>query len=720
MDVQTNTFCASGMHLPNGSYVTFGGNGAIGRGGNIGSQLNPSGSGAWDSVYQDFDGSKSIRILNPCTSSVNFADPSCQWFDNPSVLSMQKQRWYSSAEALSDGSIVLIGGFVNGGYINRNTPNTDPQLEGGAAEPTYEFFPANGRAPQVMQFMITTSGLNAYAHAFLMSSGKMLVQANFSTSESVFARLTFIPKRLILVLWDYNANVETPLPDMPGRVIRVYPASGAVAMLPLTPANNYTPTILFCGGSDMPDPDWGNYSYPAINTWLYPASSDCQRLTPEPADGSAPVYEQDDNMLQGRSMGQFIILPNGQMLVINGGLNGTAGYATNTPQTPSYSDMPYGMSLASGPVGQPAIYDPTQPKGQRWSNAGLASSQIARLYHSSAILLPDASVLVAGSNPNVDVNLTTVFPTEYRAEIFYPSYFQATTRPAPTGMPTTISYGGNPFDITIPASSYSGSSNDAASNATVVLVRGGFTTHAMNMGQRFMQLNNTYTVQSDGTIVLHCAQAYPNPNIFQPGPALLFVNINGIPSNGTMVIVGSGQTGQQPTSSASTLPPSVRVDTATGSANGASTSSGNGNGNASNASNGTTSHTGAIIGAAVGAFVAIGVIAALIGFFISRRRRAAASASAPYPMTIDTGGRTVAGAIGTRAIRTSDSSAFVPLQHDNHSHAWNASSTSLAAPYKDYDDAGSGRRGSGMGMSMDYDPYSRVPMGQEGGQPRRY
>jgi Domain of unknown function (DUF1929) len=511
---------------------------------------------------------------------------------------------------------------------------------------------------------------------------------------------------------------------MPGRVIRVYPASGAVAMLPLTPANNYTPTILFCGGSDMPDQDWGNYASPAINTWEYPASSDCQRLTPERPDGSPPAYEQDDNMLQGRSMGQFIILPDGKILVVNGGLNGTAGYSTSTPQTPSYSNMPFGMSLASGPVGQPAIYDPTKPKGQRWSNTGLDTSQIPRLYHSSAILLPDASVLIAGSNPNVDVNLTTPFPTEYRAEIFYPPYFQATTRPAPTGMPKTISYGGNPFDITIPASSYSGSANNAANGATVVLVRGGFTTHAMNMGQRFMQLNNTFTVQNDGSIILHCAQAYPNPNLLQPGPALLFVTINDIPSNGTMVTVGNGQIGQQPTSPPSTLPASVLVDSASGSANGTNPNSGSGNANST--SSGSTSHTGAIIGGVVGAIAVIGILGALVGAFIARRRRAAASASAsasasaPYPMTIDAGVRAVASVGGVREMRSSDSSAFMPLQQDNRSHAWNASTASLAAPYKDFDDAGSGRGGSGMGISMDYDPYAREPMGQGMGQSYRY
>ena len=330
-------------------------------------------------------------------------------------------------------------------------------------------------------------------------------------------------------------------------------------MLPLTPRNGYNPTLIFCGGqSGLSDNDWGSYGYPNVNTWTIPASADCQRITPEPTDGSSPAYVQDDDLPIGRTMGQFIALPDGTMLLLNGGAYGTAGYATMTGQAASLAQMPYGESLATDPVFQPLIYNPNAASGSRWSNAGLSNSTVPRLYHSTAVLLPDGSVMVAGSNPNADVNLTTTYSTTYTAEYFYPSYFGASKRPAPQNVPSTLSYGGNYFDITLPPSCYNGDANDAAGNTTVWLIRPGFSTHSMNMGQRSLQLNNTYTVQSNGTITIHTAQLPPYPNIFQPGPALLFVTIDGIPSNGTFVTVGSGQVAAQPTAAVSVLPASVR------------------------------------------------------------------------------------------------------------------------------------------------------------------
>ena len=72
-------------------------------------------------------------------------------------------------------------------------------------------------------------------------------------------------------------------------------------MLLLTSANNYTSTVLFCGGSDMPV-DYYKNDWP-FSDGTYPASANCQHLIPEPPDGSSPAYEQDDDMLERHMMG---------------------------------------------------------------------------------------------------------------------------------------------------------------------------------------------------------------------------------------------------------------------------------------------------------------------------------------------------------------------------------------------------------------------------------
>jgi hypothetical protein len=71
-------------------------------------------SAEYDETYKDYDGTKSIRVINPCKGDPSSWGPECQWFDDATVMSMQSQRWYSTAESLADGSVVMIGGFANG------------------------------------------------------------------------------------------------------------------------------------------------------------------------------------------------------------------------------------------------------------------------------------------------------------------------------------------------------------------------------------------------------------------------------------------------------------------------------------------------------------------------------------------------------------------------------------------------------------------------------
>ncbi len=487
---------------------------------------------------------------------------------------------------------------------------------------------------------------------------------------------------------------------MPNGVIRVYPASGATAMLPLTPANNYTPTILFCGGNTMTDAQWGDYGGPNVDTWNILASRDCQRLTPEPTDGSQPHYEQDDEMLEPRAMSQFIVLPNGKFLLLNGVQKGTGGYALFTKNT-TEPNMPFGRSLATDPVMTPVIYDPNAPKGSRWSNQGLSPSKIPRLYHSSAMLLPDGSIIAAGSNPNPDVNLTTVYPTEYRADIFFPPYFSASVRPSPQNLPSTLSYGGPYFNITIPPSSYSGNINDSADATTVVIIRGGFTTHAMNMGQRYMQLNNTYTVKKDGSIVLHVSQLPPNPNLFQPGPALLFVNINGIPSTGKYVIIGNGNIGPQPTSSASQLPPHIRFDSSTPDSTPPS----------STPSGGKSKPKTAVIAGVIAVVIGLALIATIAGVCIARRKRAESLSEKSMEESKPVTPRTT-GLRGNffRSNSAADSSVLAPLADrgdiGDDSEAWDSRLSNLTPPDVPFRDDRTSTPARQSPLSVEYNPYN--------------
>ena len=48
---------------------------------------------------------------------------------------------------------------------------------------------------------------------------------------------------------------EMALPNVPNQQQLNYPASGASAIFPLTPANNYTVTFIGCGGINVANAD---------------------------------------------------------------------------------------------------------------------------------------------------------------------------------------------------------------------------------------------------------------------------------------------------------------------------------------------------------------------------------------------------------------------------------------------------------------------------------
>ena len=174
-----------------------------------------------------------------------------------------------------------------------------------------------------------------------------------------------------------------------------------------------------------------------------------------------------------------VLLPSGKVLVIGG----------------KSSDN----GSPDQPVLIPEVFD---PQTQTWDS--LAPHQIPRMYHSTAILVPDARVLAAGGD------------FEPTGEIFSPPYLFQGARPTITSAPSSIGYGSN-FNLQFASST---------TTNRVVLISLSSVTHSVNMGQRYVQLADGVSPGSPISI-----PAPANGNIAPPGPYMLFVvNGNGIPS----------------------------------------------------------------------------------------------------------------------------------------------------------------------------------------------
>ena len=173
------------------------------------------------------------------------------------------------------------------------------------------------------------------------------------------------------------------------------------------------------------------------------------------------------------------MLPDGQVLV-TGGTSGT------------------GFNNATTPVKAAEMWNPTS---ETWST--LASEQQPRLYHSAALLLPDARVLATGGD---DVTQT---------ELFSPPYLFAGPRPTISSAPTVV-VRAQPFFVGTPA---------PASITHVTWVRLPSVTHTFNMSQGFAR-TTTFARVTGGVDVTPPSSATEAP----AGHYMLFLLSNGVPS----------------------------------------------------------------------------------------------------------------------------------------------------------------------------------------------
>ncbi|KAH9952088.1 copper radical oxidase [Amylocystis lapponica] len=470
--MQSNSFCAGGTFLSNGTLINVGGNPVV-----------EDHTSAAD--FGDLDGLQAIRIFEPCDSE-DVDD--CNMYENHDRIRMASPRWYNTVLRISDGSAMIIGGSLKGGWINNATVNN----------PTVEYWPpknihgSNG-LPIHLPFLVDTLNSNLFPLAFSLPDERIFIAANNDA-----------------MIYDWQSNTELRLPPIPNGVRVTYPMAGTGLLLPLSASNDYAAEILLCGGSTVDDHSAGY----EISSQA-PTSTQCSRLLLTD-EGIASGW-QVEQMPQARTMPDAV-------LIVNGAGTGISGYGNVIDQV--------GASNADHPTLTPVLYNPLASPGQRFSSGGLPASNIPRLYHSVATLTPSGSVMIAGSNPNLDRS-EVEYGTEYRVEWLNPPYMMAAARPAVLGFTSKMLRYGQALQLKVqlPVSS------SDSSNVQVVLMDLGYVTHAVHANSRMVYLATSLS-QDKGTLTI---TGPPNAGVYPPGPGFLYIVANGIPSTGTKIMVGDGK-----------------------------------------------------------------------------------------------------------------------------------------------------------------------------------
>lgn len=240
-------------------------------------------------------------------------------------------------------------------------------------------------------------------------------------------------------------------------------------LLPLLPEDGYRARVMICGQANARRIDLSQPS---------PAWVDTTART-----GAAAGRQ--------RRFGMSVMLPTGDVFVC-GGIDGGTSDANAVREGEIYTP---GVDWATG------LY--TAAEG--WVSTDAAT--VVRNYHSSALLMPNGRVWVAGSSKGANQG-DPASVGELRIELFQPAYDSAAGRPAISDAPPSAGYG-QAFEIRTP---------QAAQIRRVALTRCGCMTHAFDNDQRYVGL----TFQRGEGDRLRVT-APPNSRIAPPGYYLLWV-----------------------------------------------------------------------------------------------------------------------------------------------------------------------------------------------------
>ncbi len=416
---------------------------------------------------------------------------------------------------LPDGRVIVVGGHIDAYVGIPSTTIFDPTTEawsGGANMAFARWYPTATSLPDGRILVLSgatncpTCNTAGVAHPGIVDTPEIYDPASNTWTQLSAAKLSLPLYPHVFVMPDGRLLITSTQEDpIPTYILDLRAQTWTVVdsrILDGSSTAMYRPNKFMKSGTAR-NPDYSVVSAAATTYVL-------------DMDSPTPAWRQTAAMNFPRTQQTLVMLPDGNVLAVGGGTN---------------SDV----NDLSAAVHRAEMWSPT---GETWTT--MAANQVPRLYHSTALLLPDGRVLVAGSGHPVGFGVP-----QFSAEIYSPPYLFKGLRPTIGASPTLIQYG-QTFFVGTP---------DASRIASVALIRTGSVTHAFDENQRYLPLS--FQVASGGLNV----QAPQNTYLAPPGYYMLFIlDTNGIPSVASFVKFPNVGPDTQPP----TVPTGLSATTSTG------------------------------------------------------------------------------------------------------------------------------------------------------------
>jgi hypothetical protein len=461
-----NSFCAGQCALPDGTILVVGGQDGAG---------GVDVTGEYDKLAASLFGGEDNGALKDVHSYDPITDTWTRWPD------LADGRYYPTTLVLPDGTGFVVGGLSNlnqwiasgSNWCQNDQFETFPPGELFAGPTPQQKFKSADQYPIIR---------------LLPGTHKLFVHIETKT-----------------YIWDLDSSsfvqgAEFTLPSKDsigqdaGRI--TYPLQTGHVLLPQKEGD--APRILVVGGSTASNWDLGRLdtSSPAmLGAFIFEFNASAPINSKWRATLGAPTV--------ARLLADTVLLPDGTVFVVNGIQGGAAG----------------GHSQAT--VNAAEIFDPAT---ETFTAVAPPDANHPRGYHSTAVLLPDARVAIAGNTDAYNKEEPT-HHDDTTIQVYSPPYLSNGPRPVVAGVPAQVTYG----------SSLNLDTTAGPDVASVMMMRPCAVTHTVDMDQRAVIL----TVKGGGgslNVQFPTDHALAPPGYYM----LFFLAADGTPSNASWIQLQDG------------------------------------------------------------------------------------------------------------------------------------------------------------------------------------